>query len=85
MLLRTRSGEFNVENSPVLLEFLGVKKETVGPQTIVADVELIASVPFRLTADREKAEGSPAVADGISWTFSTFDLDRFSERIDPAG
>jgi hypothetical protein len=30
--------------------------------------------------------GPQAVAaDGIAWTLSTFDLDRFGERIDPAG
>jgi HK97 family phage prohead protease len=68
-----------------LFDFLGVKKEMAGPQAVSSDVELIASVPFRLTVGREKAEGGPVVADGISWTFSTFDLDRFSERIDPAG
>jgi hypothetical protein len=27
----------------------------------------------------------PVNSDGITWTLSTFDLDRFSERIDPAG
>jgi HK97 family phage prohead protease len=48
-------------------------------------VELIVSVLFCLTAGREKAGGSPAVPDGIGWTLSTFDLDRFGERIDPAG
>jgi HK97 family phage prohead protease len=40
-------------------------------------VELIATVPF------EKAGSSPD--DGIGWTFSTFDLDRFDERVDPEG
>jgi HK97 family phage prohead protease len=41
-------------------------------------VELIACVPFQLTADSETEKGYP-------WTLSTFDLDRFGERIDPAG
>jgi hypothetical protein len=27
----------------------------------------------------------PAIPEGIAWVFSTFDLDRFDERIDPAG
>jgi HK97 family phage prohead protease len=40
------------------------------------NVEVIASVPFCLSAE------SP---ESIPWTFSTFDLDRLSERIDPAG
>jgi HK97 family phage prohead protease len=35
-------------------------------------------VPFCLTAEGEAAESLP-------WTLSTFDLDRFRERIDPAG
>jgi HK97 family phage prohead protease len=60
-----------------LFDFLGVKKEAAGPQKVAGDVELIASVPFRLT-ESEAAEGLP-------WTLSTFDLDRFGERIDPAG
>jgi HK97 family phage prohead protease len=41
-------------------------------------VELITSVPLRLTAGSEATGGLP-------WTLSTFDLDRFGERIDPAG
>jgi HK97 family phage prohead protease len=45
---------------------------------VAGDVELIASVPFCLTADVEAGQGFP-------WTLSTFDLDRFGERIDPQG
>jgi HK97 family phage prohead protease len=78
MIIRNKGGEFSVDNSTVLLDFLGVKKETVGPQKVAGDMELIASVPFCLTEDREAGQG-------FSWTFSTFDLDRFSERIDPEG
>jgi HK97 family phage prohead protease len=78
MLIRNKGGEFRVGNSTVLLDFLGVKKEAAGPQKVAGDVELIASVPFRLTADGEAAKG-------LLWTLSTFDLDRFGERIDPAG
>jgi HK97 family phage prohead protease len=85
MIVRNKSGEYRVDTSPVLLDFLGVKKETAGRQAVTADVELIASVPFRLTAGREKAEGGPVIPDGTAWTLSTFDLDRFGERIDPAG
>jgi HK97 family phage prohead protease len=68
-----------------LFDFLGVKAGTVGPQKAAGDVELIASVPFCLTADGEEGQGFSAIPDGIAWTFSTFDLDRFSERIDPMG
>jgi HK97 family phage prohead protease len=85
MLIRTKGGEYRVDNSPVLLDFLGVKKEAAGLQAVSSDVELIASVPFCLTAKSETADGSTAIPDGTAWTLSTFDLDRFSERIDPAG
>jgi HK97 family phage prohead protease len=78
MVIRTKGGEYRVGNSSVLLGYLGVKREAAGPQKVAGDVELIASVPFRLTADREPVEG-------LTWTLSTFDLDRFGERIDPAG
>jgi HK97 family phage prohead protease len=78
MIVRNKSGEYRVDNSSVLLDFLGVKKGAAGPQAVSSDVELIASVPFRLTEKNE-------AADGLPWTLSTFDLDRFGERIDPAG
>jgi hypothetical protein len=78
MILRTKSGEYRPGDKTALLDFLGVKQGATGPQAVKADVELIASVPFCLTADGE-------AADGLPWTLSTFDLDRFSERIDPAG
>ena len=78
MVIRTKSGEFQVGNASTLLDFLGAKKAAAGVQKVAADVELIASVPFCLTADDETEKGFP-------WTLSTFDLDRFGERIDPAG
>jgi HK97 family phage prohead protease len=78
MIVRTKSGEYRADNSGGLLDFFGVKKETAGPQKVAGDVELIASVPFALTGEGDGA-------DGTAWTLSTFDLDRFSERIDPAG
>ncbi|MDR0387238.1 MAG: peptidase, partial [Treponema sp.] len=77
MIVRNKNGEFRADNSVMLLDFLGVKKEAAGPQAVKAGVELIASVPFRLAAEGEAA--------GLAWTLSTFDLDRFGERIDPAG
>ena len=78
MIVRTKSGEFQTGNASVLLDFLGVKKEIAGIQKVAADVELIAAVPFCLTADIESGQGFP-------WTLSTYDLDRFGERIDPHG
>jgi HK97 family phage prohead protease len=85
MIIRTKSGEFNSVNAKVLLDFLGVKKEAAGIQKVGGEVELIASVPFKLSADVEVGQGFPAIPDGIAWTLSTFDLDRYAERIDPAG
>ncbi|MDR2098108.1 MAG: HK97 family phage prohead protease [Spirochaetaceae bacterium] len=38
-------------------------------------------VPIALSFEQNKADG----ADGIKWTFSTFDIDRFDERVDPLG
>ena len=78
MLIRTKGGNYRADNSGVLLDFLGVQKEAAGVQKVAGDVELIASVPFCLTTDSEAGQG-------FSWTFSTFDLDRFGERIDPQG
>jgi HK97 family phage prohead protease len=78
MLVRTKNGEYRTEDSGVLLDYLGVKQGTTGPQKVSGDVELIAAVPFLLAADAEAGQGLP-------WTLSTFDLDRYGERIDPSG
>jgi HK97 family phage prohead protease len=74
MIIRTKSGEYREGDVSVVLDFLGVKQEAAGRQAVSSDVELIASVPFRAMNN-----------EGIAWTLSTFDLDRFGERIDPAG
>jgi HK97 family phage prohead protease len=78
MIIRTKGGEFKAGDTSVLLGFLGLKNETAGLQKISGDVELIAAVPFCLTADSEIEKGYP-------WTLSTYDLDRYGERIDPSG
>jgi HK97 family phage prohead protease len=78
MIIRNESGEFRIDSPSVLLDFLGVKKEAAGVHKVVGDVELIAAVPFHLTTETETEKG-------YSWTLSTFDLDRFGERIDPQG
>lgn len=77
MILRTKTGEYRIEGKDFLLDYLGIKKEVEGPHPVCADVELIAAVPFALSASDEAA--------GIPWTLTTFDLDRYGERIDPAG
>ena len=78
MIIRTKSGNYKAGNASALMDFLGVRKEAEGIQQVSEDVELIACIPFRLTADVEAGQGFP-------WTLSTFDLDRFGERIDPHG
>jgi HK97 family phage prohead protease len=85
MIIRTKSGEFKSGDTSLLLDFLGVKKEAAGVQKVAEEVELIASVPFQLTAGIETEKELSAIPDGIAWTLSTFDLDRFGERIDPQG
>jgi HK97 family phage prohead protease len=76
MLMRFKGGQFEEVNHEGLLEFLGVKQEG-GRLRVEGDLECICPVPFTL-ADGEGGNGVP-------WVFSTFDLDRMSERIDPAG
>ena len=78
MIIRTKSGDCRADNASALIDYLGIRKEADGLHKVSGDVELIASVPFRLTADVEAGEGFP-------WTLSTYDLDRYGERIDPAG
>jgi HK97 family phage prohead protease len=79
MMIRTKGGAFSIQDRAVLLDFLRGQTAGNGTGKLAGEVELIASVPFRLTAEG----GEPS--QGIAWTFSTFDLDRFDERIDPAG
>jgi HK97 family phage prohead protease len=63
-------------NGSALLELLGVKQETGEIQKVAGDVMLFAEGV--ITKDDQAIEGYP-------WVLSTFDLDRFGERIDPAG
>jgi HK97 family phage prohead protease len=77
MVAKNKNGACGIDSGG-LLDFLGVKKEARGPQKVAGDVELICSVAFCRAADGEAGQG-------FAWTFSTFDLDRFGERIDPAG
>ncbi|GHV25422.1 hypothetical protein AGMMS4952_03110 [Spirochaetia bacterium] len=78
MIVRTKQGDFGVSNKSALLDFLrgelGMRGTEGGVKTVKdgLDVELIAPVP--LSTDQ-----------GVPWVFSTFDLDRYDERVDPAG
>jgi HK97 family phage prohead protease len=79
MIIRNKSGvTLETVSMPhtILLDFLGVKNEAEGIQKVNQEIELIASVPFRLAENTDN---------GFLWTLSTFDLDRYYERIDPAG
>jgi len=77
-----KSGEIKRGNDYILLDYLGIKKDVTGIQKVTQDVELIACVPFCLTT---KTDQELPFSDGIPWTLSTFDLDRYDERIDPHG
>jgi hypothetical protein len=57
MIIRNKSGDYRIDNSSILLDFLGVKKEAAGVHKVAGEGELIASVPFRLTADSETEKG----------------------------
>jgi HK97 family phage prohead protease len=74
LFVRFKGGDFPPENGLALVEFLrGVS--TKGGELKEA-VEVFAAAPFA-----KAAEDAP----GADWTFSTFDLDRYDERIDPKG
>jgi HK97 family phage prohead protease len=75
MILRTKRGLFGVTDATQLFDFLG---GDAGTKNFTTDVEVIATVPFALMKGEEGEEK-------VAWTFSTFDLDRVGERIDPAG
>jgi HK97 family phage prohead protease len=90
MIARNKAGTFHLSSSAGLVDFLrgelGMRECGGGVVGVKdgLDVALVASVPFCLS----QAGEHPGVSEtpcGISWTFSTFDLDRFDERIDPAG
>jgi HK97 family phage prohead protease len=81
MIIRTKSGEFPLDDTSVLLEYLGVTKKSAGVQKVKSYVELIASVPIQMNNELLKMSNER----GFAWTLSTFDLDRFGERIDPQG
>jgi HK97 family phage prohead protease len=78
MYIRTKDGAVPVENRWALLEFLRGASGKGG--RVREDIELVTPVPLRMNNEEGKMNN-----EGIAWTLSTFDLDRFSERIDPAG
>ena len=88
MIIRTKSGEMMTANGSVLLELLGVKNETGSVQKVAGDLELVAAVPIikeQASTKLTETMNNEEIQEGFAWTLSTFDLDRFNERIDPLG
>jgi len=84
MIIRTKRGELHTGNISVLLDFLGVKKEAAGLYKVDEGIELMASVPIQMR-NEQRGMRNDEETEGFAWTLSTFDLDRFGERIDPQG
>jgi HK97 family phage prohead protease len=84
MIVRNKAGDYAVHTGEGLLAFLrgelGMEDGAGGVRDVQGGIELICSVPFCLVSDTGGEQSNR-----VLWTFSTFDLDRFSERIDPAG
>ena len=78
MICKTKSGGFERATAAELLDFLGVKKSAEGVHKVANGAQLIARASFALAHDGETERGYP-------WSLSTYDIDRYGERIDPAG
>jgi HK97 family phage prohead protease len=77
MLIKNKQGITPLYHKKDLIDFLcGVCGKDGKPRT---DTALF--VPITLSVEQNKADE----AAGINWTFSTFDLDRFDERVDASG
>jgi HK97 family phage prohead protease len=75
MVLRFKNNDISVGSRIELLDFLRGVSNKHG--VVNDDISLV--VPVQLVANA----GNESV--GVPWTFSTFDLDRFDERVDPQG
>jgi HK97 family phage prohead protease len=75
MVIKTSNGGLAVRSRIELLDFLRGVSNKHG--VVNDDISFI--VPVQLVANA----GSESV--GVPWTFSTFDLDRYDERVDPQG
>jgi hypothetical protein len=74
MLVRTKRAELRDIPRSAFLDFLRGVSTAKGEMT--EEVELFAPTPIVL------AEGTDGA---VAWTFSTFAVDRYQERVDPAG
>jgi hypothetical protein len=75
MIMRYKSNDVSIRSRIELLDFLRGVSNKHG--VVNDDISFI--VPVQLVANA----GSESV--GVPWTFSTFDLDRFDERVDQHG
>jgi HK97 family phage prohead protease len=81
MIIRSKSGDYSVRSRIALLDYLhGV---TTDGGKVKEDVALF--VPITLKEKSEQGTVSSEQENIVSWTFSTFDLDRYDERVDPQG
>jgi len=85
MIIRTKSGEMMTANGGALLEFLGVKNAKAGLLHVESEVLGLAGVTVSSEEASTKLTEAGSKGEGFAWTLSTYDLDRFGERIDPAG
>jgi hypothetical protein len=75
MILKLNNSDVSVRSRIELLDFL---RGVSGRNGVVCDdVSFIVPVQLSACSNDELA--------GVPWTFSTFDLDRFDERVDPQG
>jgi HK97 family phage prohead protease len=79
VVIKTNGGVVAAENRVALLDFF--KGVTNSKGELKESVELFAPVIMAAGLPSEVQKGNYA----IPWTFSTFDVDRFGERVDPEG
>jgi HK97 family phage prohead protease len=75
MIIKTKDGGLAVRSRIELLDFLHGVSGRNGE--VKEDVSLF--VPVTLSASAHTPDS------GVPWTFSTFDIDRYDERVDPQG
>jgi HK97 family phage prohead protease len=100
MIIRTKNGDVGIRSRVDLLDFLsgvtGKGGEVKDDISIIADVQLAVSREQLAVAEKGKDDSATgdnsadnssgvSVVNSVSWCFSTFDLDRYDERVDPAG
>jgi hypothetical protein len=89
MIIRNKSGEFSVRSRVALLDYLqgvmcsgGKVKEDVSVFVPITLKEQIEKSKEQIGINKEQLAMK---SNTVPWTFSTFDLDRYDERVDPRG